>query len=200
VFAMHYDIRLPRDYDMGTVRHRVATRGHALDDLPGLGLKAYLVRDVAAGAPVSSYSPLYLWTDEAAAARFLWGGGGFSGIVRDFSRPRVQTWLGGSFRCDGTAAAPVRAVVQHRDVATGAVLEEVAEQAAHLTSAMAADPATWAAAHLLDPQTWRLTHLVLTAASGPVEDLGLPLDPATSTEDFEVLHLSTPGVADLVAA
>jgi hypothetical protein len=179
---------------MGVVRERVATRGHALDDLPGLGLKAYLVRDVAAGAPVSSYSPFYLWNDPGAAARFLWGGGGFFGIVRDFSRPRVQTWLGGSFRAGSTPSAPVRAVVQTRLVPTDASLEEVADHAAERTADAAADGATWGAAYLVDPQAWTLTHLLLTTATGPVEDVAL-LDPAvTRTDDFEVLHLSQPGL------
>jgi hypothetical protein len=37
-------------------------------------------------------APFYVWHDALAAAGFLWGGGGFAGIVCDFARPRVDTW------------------------------------------------------------------------------------------------------------
>ncbi|WP_433257560.1 DUF4865 family protein [Streptosporangium sp. CA-135522] len=35
---MQYEITLPADYDMKIIRHRVATRGSAMDAFPGLGL------------------------------------------------------------------------------------------------------------------------------------------------------------------
>ncbi|GGO10638.1 hypothetical protein GCM10010116_21330 [Microbispora rosea subsp. aerata] len=39
----------------------MATRGHALDDRAGLGLKAYLIRERGvAGSPVNQYAPFYL--------------------------------------------------------------------------------------------------------------------------------------------
>ncbi|MFC4786323.1 DUF4865 family protein [Nocardioides sp. MAHUQ-72] len=81
---------------MAAIGNRVATKGHALDNYPGLGLKAYLVRDVSTRAPVNAYAPLHLWAHEAAIGLFLWGGDGFGGIVRDPGRPAVPTWLGGA--------------------------------------------------------------------------------------------------------
>jgi hypothetical protein len=192
VLAMHYDIRLPRDYDMTVIRERVATRGHALDRLPGLGLKAYLVRDVANGAPLSSYSPLYLWTDEDAAARFLWGGGGFAGIVRDFTRPPVQTWVGGAFLpgagvLDGP---PTRALLTSTRLAPDAALEDVTSRARDLVAEQAALATTHSAAFLVDPASWTLTHVALH-----LDDVGH--DPTPQTASFEVLHLSTPEIGAL---
>lgn len=194
MLALHYDIRLPRDYDMGIVRDRVATRGHALDDRAGLHLKAYLVRDVATGAPVSSYSPFYLWADDAAAAHFLWGGGGFAGIVRDFSRPRVQTWLSG-LHLPGTApTTPTRADLTWVGLAAGTDLDALAATAADAVREAAGHPAAHSATSLLDPQTWTLTLVSLRAddpGPSPFEDW----PGASRTETFEVLHLSAPGRA-----
>jgi hypothetical protein len=95
VYAMQYEITLPADYDMGIIRRRVATRGHLMDDFAGLGMKAYLVRERGVDASsVNQYAPFYLWDDVAGMSRFLFEGGGFNGIVRDFGRPRVRHWTG----------------------------------------------------------------------------------------------------------
>lgn len=91
--AMQYEITLPADYDMGIIRERVATRGHLLDDFPGLGLKAYLIRERGAASPVNQYAPLYLWSAPEGMNAFL-RGPGFQGIVDDFGRPDVQHWTG----------------------------------------------------------------------------------------------------------
>lgn len=52
--AMQYEITLPSDYDMGIIRDRVATRGHLLDTFPGLGVKAYLMRERGEDSPSAS--------------------------------------------------------------------------------------------------------------------------------------------------
>lgn len=91
---MQYELTLPADYDMSIIRRRVATRGHRTDDFPGLGLKAYLIRERANGSPVNQYAPFYLWHDTGGMSRFLVGGGGFHGTVDDFGRPPVRHWTG----------------------------------------------------------------------------------------------------------
>lgn len=77
--AMQYEITLPADYDMGIIRTRVATKGHLLDAFPGLGLKAYLIRERAGGSPVNQYAPFYLWRAPEGMNAFLWGAG-FQGL------------------------------------------------------------------------------------------------------------------------
>lgn len=61
MIAMQYAIALPADYDLGVIRQRVATRGAAMDAFPGLGLKAYGIRERGVrGARVNEYAPFYL--------------------------------------------------------------------------------------------------------------------------------------------
>ena len=106
MYAMQYEITLPADYDMQIIRTRVATGGSALDDLPGLGLKAYAIRERGVdNSPVNQYAPIYLWNDTGAMARFLGGGGGFQNIIRDFGRPVVRHWTGLACHA-GTSRAP----------------------------------------------------------------------------------------------
>lgn len=104
--AMQYEITLPADYDTGIIRERVATRGHLLDDFPGLGLKAYLMRERAEGSPVNQYAPFYLWAAPEGMNGFLWGPG-FQGIVDDFGRPVVQHWTGLAYE-EGPPPVPCR--------------------------------------------------------------------------------------------
>ena len=83
MYAMQYVITLPADYDMGIIRDRVTTKGPLLDTFPGLGLKAYLIRERGVDiSPVNQYAPFYLWATVDGMTRFLWGGGGFSGTYR----------------------------------------------------------------------------------------------------------------------
>jgi hypothetical protein len=96
--AMQYEITLPADYDMGIIRHRVATKGALLDTFPGLGLKAYGIRERGADdSPVNQYSPFYVWQSLSGMNSFLWGNG-FRGVIESFGRPAVQHWTGISFR------------------------------------------------------------------------------------------------------
>lgn len=177
MYAMQYEIGLPADYDMKIIRERVATRGHLLDDFPGLGLKAYLIRE---GAPVNQYAPFYLWDSAAGMNRFLWGGGGFQGIVRDFGRPAVRHWTGVAFE-NGPArtSTPVGAtrrterLPDDEDPAL-AVEHALAELPAHA-------PGVHSTALAVDPQAWELVHFTLWA--------GAAEGPGTH---YEVLHLSTP--------
>ncbi|GAA5123654.1 DUF4865 family protein [Alloalcanivorax gelatiniphagus] len=194
MFAMHYDIRLPADYDMEVIRTRVRERGHALDDREGLGLKAYLTRDLARGGEVSSYSPFYLWTDEAAAGRFLWGGEGFAGIVRDFGRPPVQTWVGGEFlRGPAHDERPVLAGIASTRVATALdpvrAARAAADRARETTSGTHVHSTAW----MIDPQRWEITHLVLADHEDGLEDVRTD----AGGDVFEVLHLSAPEMAAL---
>ncbi|CAM5669158.1 hypothetical protein STENM327S_09297 [Streptomyces tendae] len=60
--AMQYTFTLPADFPVDVIRERVARTGHLLDDWPGLGLKAYLIRerekDGSPGQPVRAVLPV----------------------------------------------------------------------------------------------------------------------------------------------
>src|SRR5215510_4152637 len=89
-----YTIGLPADYDMAIIRRRVADKGPAFDTLPGLGLKAFTIREKGRyGAPSNQYAPVYLWPAVEPMWNFI-AGDGFRGIIDSFGRPPIQYWLG----------------------------------------------------------------------------------------------------------
>jgi hypothetical protein len=91
MIAMQYSFVLPADYDMAIVRHRIASKGHLLDDFEGLHLKAYLYAERGATSRDNLYAPFYLWEDSAAMQRFL-GSAGFAGLAQAFGWPSIQCW------------------------------------------------------------------------------------------------------------
>ncbi|WP_093576081.1 DUF4865 family protein [Amycolatopsis rubida] len=172
MYAMQYEIDLPAGYD---IAHRVATRGHRTDAFPGLGLKAYLARD-------NQYAPFYLWADTAGMSRFLWGGGGFDGIVQDFGRPPVRHWTGA--RClpgPSRAAAPAFATKR-----AGQFSESIDLELAELAQ-LSQNPAVHTTALAIDPQRWETVRFTLWTTA-PNED---------SDVQYRVLHLSRPNIDQL---
>ncbi|MFB6841327.1 DUF4865 family protein [Streptomyces sp. NPDC056361] len=182
--AMQYEITLPADYDMGIIRERVATKGHLLDDFPGLGLKAYLIREREAGSPVNQYAPFYLWSGHEGMNAFLWGPG-FQGIVRDFGRPVVQHWTGLSYE-EGSAsqavpgAATRRRIPLQEEVPPGEAVADALDRHAR----EARRDGVVASALAVDPRHWELLSFTLWADAEA---------PAGEGERFRVLHLSAPG-------
>ncbi|GAA2721417.1 MULTISPECIES: DUF4865 family protein [Streptomyces] len=190
MYAMQYEIALPADYDMGIIRHRVATRGHALDERAGLGLKAYLVRERGAdGSPVNAYAPFYLWQDTGAMSDFLVGGGGFQGIVRDFGRPAVRHWTGVACAAGpARGCAPKAASRQLTPLPADAdPAEAVAEALAGLAGA-ARTAGVHTAAVGVDPREWQLLRFVLWQEGVPDGEAG---------ERYRVLHLSDPHLQEI---
>ena len=181
--ATQYELTLPADYDMDVVRHRVATRGSALDDWPGLGLKAYLIREHGVeGSPVNAYAPFYLWNDLHGMNRFLWDGG-FGNIVRDFGRPPIRHWTGLGF-ARGTAFGTTPRTATRLDVAVPEGDPSAAvEQALGELPARAGLPGVHSTALAIDPYRWERPHFTPGGTT-----------PGTT---YEVLHLSHPGLESL---
>lgn len=191
MYAMQYEITLPADYDMTITRERVATRGHALDDRAGLGLKAYLIRERGvAGSPVNQYAPFYLWNDPGRMGEFLVGGGGFQGIVADFGRPVVRHWTGLAAEAGPAWGTEPRAASRRLTELPAAadLTEQVTAALADLRELGRGD-GLHTAALAVDPHHWRL----LTFALWEREVPGAYAD----AERYEVLHLSAPGLASL---
>ncbi|WP_275291433.1 DUF4865 family protein [Amycolatopsis sp. La24] len=172
MYAMQYEIELPAGYD---IEHRVATRGHRTDAFPGLGLKAYLVRD-------NQYAPFYMWADTAGMSRFLWGGGGFDGIVQDFGRPPVHHWTGA--RClPGPARATAPTFATRR---VGQFSEDIDRELAEVAQ-LSQNPAVHTTALAIDPERWETVRFTLWTTI-PDED---------SDVQYRVLHLSRPEIDQL---
>lgn len=185
--AMQYEITLPADYDMGIIRTRVATRGSALDEFPGLGLKAYCVRERGVdGSPVNQYSPFYLWRTAEGMNSFLWGPG-FRGLSNDFGRPTVQHWVGLAFE-DGPATTAAAATRRTLRVAADEDPTEAVERALEELKPLAEHPEVHSTALAIDPRHWELLHFTLWSAPAPAGDVR-----------YRVLHLSRPELDDLSA-
>ncbi|WFB06401.1 DUF4865 family protein [Streptomyces sp. LX-29] len=186
--AMQYRITLPADYDMTIIRRRVRTKGHLLDDFPGLGLKAYGIRERGVdGSPVNAYAPFYLWTSTEAMNGFLWGPG-FRGLSHDFGRPTVENWLGLGFaRGPATAAAPGFFSRRAEPVPAGTDPDAAVERALEELEHRAAADGVHCAAVGIDPHRWELLHFTLWADAAPTAD----------GELYQVLHLSAPHLDEL---
>lgn len=197
LWMMQYPITLPADYDMQIIRHRVATKGAALDGRNGLGFKAYAIRERGVDeSPVNLYAPFYLWTSTASAADFLAGPAAmFRGIVDSFGRPRVNSWLP-----VGVASGPVPgAQVRTARLWTKAIpetddLTDTAHRLAAATAGLAERPEVHVAVAGIDVSAWQ-TALFVTASTPP-PDPGAP-GTATSADHsggtlatYQVLHVS----------
>ncbi|MEU3167977.1 DUF4865 family protein [Streptosporangium sp. NPDC006930] len=187
---MQYEIGLPADYDMGIIRERVATRGHALDGYAGLGLKAYLVRERGVdGSTVNQYSPFYLWSSLTGMNGFLWGGGGFQNIVRDFGRPVIRHWTGAGYERGLSSETVPRAASRRTDPIPAdtdpatAVERALAELRRY--SGMAG---VHSAALAVDPRHWELVRFTLWEHEVAADEEGTA---------YRVLHLSTPHLGDI---
>ncbi|HEY0259031.1 MAG TPA: DUF4865 family protein [Lacisediminihabitans sp.] len=183
MYTMHYEITLPTDYDMGIIRARVATRGGATDDFPGLRFKAYLLREAGVdGSPVNQYAPFYLWDDTDAMGAFLWGGKGFGGIVTDFGRPVVQTWAGVDVR-RGRASSAAFATKETYPIPDGADPATIVPVLQDTLEARSQAPGVHTAVLAVDPRTWQAVLFTLWE-SRPSESL--------AGVRYAVLHLSEP--------
>ncbi|QFZ21748.1 DUF4865 family protein [Saccharothrix syringae] len=182
---MQYEITLPADYDMAVIHRRVATRGSATDDFPGLGFKAYCARERGVdGSPVNQYAPFYAWRAVEGMNAFLWGPY-FRGLSNDFGRPVVRHWVGAGFERGpaGTATAATRRVER---VPADADAGEVVERALAELRDHARDPGVHATALAVDPSRWELVRFTLWRDETPDEEVR-----------YRVLHLSRPEADDL---
>ncbi|MFD9884618.1 DUF4865 family protein [Streptomyces alboflavus] len=182
--AKQYEITLPADYDMGVIRERVATKGHLLDAFPGLGFKAYLMRERGVdGSPVNQYAPFYLWNTAEGLGSFLWGPG-FQGLCDDFGRPVVQHWMAVGYE-DGGAAGdrPVAAVRHRRPVPEDARTTDLTEELLPEARSLAARDGAVGVLVAVDPRHWEAVTFSLWT-EGAAE--------RASGEVFQVLHCSTP--------
>ena len=198
--VIQYGTHLPADYDMRHFREIVARNGHLLDHRGGVGFKAYLMRERGSlGSPVNYYGSFYVWTDTAAMAHFLVGGGAYERIVRGLHRLPVETWL-------PLACVPGRARSMNPRYATrrisqipahvdldddGLGLKRFVEEACISLGALASRDDLHTAVLALDPASWRLVWFECTVEA--------PVATGDDCEHYEVLHVSAPDIERLPA-
>ncbi|MGW0788008.1 DUF4865 family protein [Streptomyces sp. NPDC002911] len=159
-----------------------AVRGLLYAAFPGLGLKAFLIRERGDTSPVNQYAPLYLWSSPEGMHAFL-RGPGFQGVVDDFGRPEVQHWNGLLFR-EGAASGvlprtAVRCLERIPDtVGPAAAMDAALEESRRLSEA----PGAVATALAIDPRHWEVLHFTLWGHEPP----------EAPGDRYEVLHLSAP--------
>jgi hypothetical protein len=183
MLMLQYSFALPADYDMRTVRARVAARSDRFDALPGLGWKAFLVREAGvAGADDNRYAPLYLWPDAAAGADFLLGPL-FAGVCDAFGWARVEHGLLTRHQLLDETRTPRWCSIERRAVHGGVDPETVlAEWARPAGEGL---HSVWIG---LDPSRWLFTRYQLWA------DATAPTLPAADATLFEVAHFSQPAL------
>lgn len=189
MFAVHYEIPLPTDYDMAIIRERVATRGAVTDTWPDLGLKAYMIREAGRhGSPVNAYAPFYLWNGTPGFNRFMWDGG-FGNIVRDFGRPPAKQWSGLAFD-PGPAIGATPRTATRRTWSIPADLDPAVAIAHAIgeTGTVAISGAVHSTALAIDTRAWELVQFTLWRDEAPADAPG---------EHFQVLHLSSPGLHEI---
>lgn len=183
MYAMQYEIALPADYDMGIIRERVTRRGSAMDDFPGLGVKAFCIRERGKhGSAVNQYAPFYLWAAISGMSHFL-GGPGFTQLCADFGRPQVHHWTGVAHaEGDGVHEKAVYATRQTELIAPEVDLSGVVEEALKKMSERARRPDVQRVAFAIDPLVWQTVYFTLWTGSVP----------AGQGDVYEVLHVSAP--------
>ncbi len=181
---MQYEIILPADYDMGTIRQRVATRGSRTDDFADLGAKAYLIRERGRhGSPVNQYAPFYVWAGDTGMNHFLFGPG-FDGICTDFGRPAVRTWQTVSV-IDGPTPQelPIAATREVDPLDPADALSDIIDRVVDETLNAANEANMNLTVAGIDPSTWQLVRFTLWNAQPPETAPG---------DRYTVLHLSQP--------
>ncbi len=183
-----YGIPLPADYDMGIIRARVASRGGSFDDFPGLGVKAFMIREKGRfGATQNLYAPFYVWPEIEPMWGFL-AGAGFRGIVDSFGRPPVETWLGLAYAREA-AKRPLqemRSVLRSLEpIEPGTDLGLLRDgEIAGAEEAVEDEPDLLLRAVGVDPEKWSLSRFDCYAC--PQDAL------PTGVFSYEVLHVSAP--------
>lgn len=192
MYAMQYEITMPADYDMQVIRRRIAAKAPALDHLPGLGLKAYLIRESGVdGSPVNQYAPFYLWASTEGMGGFLWGGDGFGSIVGSFGRPPVRHWTGvACLAGPDRGGAPSHATRHTEPLPADADPASLVAEAVADLERRARRPGVHTTALAVDPRSWELVRFTLWTDPAAAEDAPL----------YQVLHLSTPQLGEITRA
>jgi hypothetical protein len=186
--AMNYDLTLPADYDMGIIRHRIATRGPGTDAFPALAMKSYGIREKGVdGSPVNEYALFYLWADPAGLKEFLFGPG-FDALSAAFGRPSVRHWSGAAFTF-GPARheAPSAAARLITPLSAAVPLPEAIDTAVKDLQQYSTVPGLHSAALAVDLSNWELIRFTAWARNAP-DDQGIR---------YQVLHTSSPYLDDL---
>lgn len=179
MLVMQYTIQLPDDYDMQRIRKRVEDRCKLFENLPGLSHKSYLMHD---GDKI--YAPLYVWSDAAAARAFMLEHL-FRGVIDEFSRPRVRTWMPVSSIHGNRALTPLYARREADVIAPETNLNALMDEERRQQAALQKNPDLYFHLVALDPDRWELMRYSMWSTRVKAES-----QHADCVQDYEVIYVS----------
>lgn len=191
MIAMQYNFTLPADYDMDIVRQRIASKGHMLDDFPGLAFKAYLHASKDSMATASSqnvYAPFYLWHDNEGMNNFLCGDG-FKAVSHAFGWPAVRQWSVWHSHMDVQVRSATFATRQNRQIEAYTDLGALRELEIEAAKNISQQDGVLATLVAFDPNAWTLVRFTLWHDATAAQAAGLP----DHVQAYEVGHVSAPG-------
>jgi hypothetical protein len=197
VIAMQYAFSFPAGFDMTQIRRRVAERGAAFDNLPGLVQKAFLIREQSGrhSEGVNEYAPFYVWHDGSAMLDFL-AGDKFRAVTQAFGWVSVRSWNPLAYgvadlRGRGATGAPQYATLETVPVPADTDLGTLRETEVTNHRRATAESGVHSRVVALDASRWELVRFTLWQQSAAAEN-GIDLS-GPGIRGYEVLHLSAPG-------
>src|SRR5260370_14358827 len=93
MIIVHYQLRLPADYDLGAIRKFLKQRGTVWDAAPDLYFKAFLLREAGSFAALAnSFSSVYLWQQDKASCDCLVRGG-YKIVTQPFGLAEIKLFF-----------------------------------------------------------------------------------------------------------
>lgn len=182
MIMVHYQLRLPADYDLGPVRKFLEQRGAVWDAAPDLCFKAFLLREAGTfGAIANSFSSVYLWQHDKAFRDWLVRGG-YKIVTDPFGRAEIETFFAlDAFRGKGDEARFLYR--EDLDIPLDADLTAAFAQEIELARERATQPDVISAVIGLDPRNWKFVRILLSEEEPRGSERGVA---------YQIVHLSRP--------
>jgi hypothetical protein len=182
MIIVHYQLRLPADYDLAAIRKFLKQRGAVWDAASDLHFKAFLLREAGRfGAIANSFSSVYLWQHDKAFRDWLVRGG-YKIVTEPFGRAEIETFFAlDAFRGKGDEARFL--YKEHLDIPLDTDLTAAFAQEIELARERAIQPDVISAAVGLDPRNWRFVRILLSEAQPGADASGVA---------YQIVHLSHP--------
>jgi hypothetical protein len=182
MILVHYQHRLPADYDLGAIRKFLKGRGAAWDAAPDLYFKAFLLREAGSfGAIANSFSSVYLWQHDKGFRDWLVRGG-YEIVTNPFGRAEIEAFFAlDAFRGKGDEARFLYR--EDLDIPLDADLTTAFAREIELTQERATHSEVISAAVGLDPRNWKFVRIVLSKVKPDAGARGVA---------YQIVHLSRP--------
>jgi hypothetical protein len=182
MIIVHYQCRLPADYDLGAVRKFLKKRGAVWDAAPDLYFKAFLLREAGSfGAIANSFSSVYLWQHDKTFRDWLVRGG-YKIVTDPFGRAEIETF----FALDAFKGKGAGARFLYRDdlnIPLDADLTAAFAREIELARERATQPDVISAAVGLDPRNWKFVRILLSEEEPRGSERGVA---------HQIVHLAQP--------